>query len=923
MAEVSVEFGATDVGLEQTLKKLQDEMSSLEQKIKSGELSTKELFDTMKQYKDLEKLSNSIKGIGDTSLEARPKIDDLSSEVKKAGVNAKETGEKAEIGFGKIGIAAGIAGAAAKIGMAAVELAMDAARKVVDSFSDALDMGGRLKDLSQRTGEAAGTLLILEKAFTNTGAGADALGPAIGRMQKFLQNGTEDGKRASEVLEKLGLTMEDLSGKTPSEQLKILGDAMGGLSSDTEKTTIAMDVFGRGGAALIPFLTNFSEEFDDAKKKVGGLAEVMSKNSDLFDNVGEKFSKLAGFALEFAAGILDKAAPALNSFLSLLSGVDVVGWGQKLTQVVLDLSDLLIGAFKSPLSVIDAIGLALEANVKQTGNFLLNSFITATDFFGKFFSSEIPSLISDYLGNSMSKAYVDSWRFWINTAKDSVSAFESTFGFSIEGVMRFFSDSFSKMFKFAASDFSLMLTNPVAYFTKEFATSLGKASTEGAYTFGKEYQSASGSVLDKLSAGLDATSREYGDNLEQGTGRIQGGFDRLVNNISISTKDFFGAEPATQRMNLKFDEIRASGQKTRESFEKVGQEMDNAQASVFKIPTHLNRASLHAADIKTHMSDAERSSLGTLGNYQLVEKTTYNAKANMAEAERKMSWDDYKKGLHDANQKLKDFGGEYEKIGRMSLRDMAEALGIHTAEKSSKRLLLEIQQELEKIGKQETIIKIGFDYNKFYNDIDALKSQRNKIFDEPIKMEFQEPDFSAIRQSAESGFKEPISMKFDADNSIRDITESAKTNFSEPFKLSFTGDEFVQEIVKSVQDTFDSTPIEPKINIDQIGETIEEELGNMDLEVDVTPKINEQEIENQLQELQLQTENTFNGGDANAQGGDGGEGGSGGSGGEGGNFNSNSMVDMTTALNLIMNGVDEIKRTVYQIEPKLPVAALV
>ena len=49
MADVSVEFGAQDVGLEKTLKTIQAEMSDLQGKVKSGELSFDELERTMRK----------------------------------------------------------------------------------------------------------------------------------------------------------------------------------------------------------------------------------------------------------------------------------------------------------------------------------------------------------------------------------------------------------------------------------------------------------------------------------------------------------------------------------------------------------------------------------------------------------------------------------------------------------------------------------------------------------------------------------------------------------------------------------------------------------------------------------------------------------------------------------------------------------
>jgi hypothetical protein len=186
MADVTVEFGATDTGLEKTLKAVQDELTQLKGKVSSGELSMTELESTMKRIGQVTSMEKNIKAIGDSSTATSPKVEELNSDIKKTGDNSLDAGNKSEIGFGKIGIAAGIAGAAAKVGSKVIEAAFDAARQVVEGFGQAIDLGGRLTDLSSRTGETAGKLLVLEKAFTNTGVSSDAVGTSLNKMQKCL-----------------------------------------------------------------------------------------------------------------------------------------------------------------------------------------------------------------------------------------------------------------------------------------------------------------------------------------------------------------------------------------------------------------------------------------------------------------------------------------------------------------------------------------------------------------------------------------------------------------------------------------------------------------------------------------------------------------------------------------------------------------
>ena len=50
--------------------------------------------------------------------------------------------------------------------------------------------------------------------------------------------------------------------------------------------------------------------------------------------------------MEFAAGFLEQATPALLTFTNYLAGVDAAGWGEKMMSMVLQVADTLMGAFK-------------------------------------------------------------------------------------------------------------------------------------------------------------------------------------------------------------------------------------------------------------------------------------------------------------------------------------------------------------------------------------------------------------------------------------------------------------------------------------------------------------------------------------------------------------------------------------------------
>ena len=90
MADVSVEFGASDTGLAQTLKTIQTELATLEEQQKTTAMSAEEFQKSLSKIKQLEGLEAKIQGMAQATREvaeaakaAAEPARDLSEEFKK------------------------------------------------------------------------------------------------------------------------------------------------------------------------------------------------------------------------------------------------------------------------------------------------------------------------------------------------------------------------------------------------------------------------------------------------------------------------------------------------------------------------------------------------------------------------------------------------------------------------------------------------------------------------------------------------------------------------------------------------------------------------------------------------------------------------------------------------------------------------
>jgi len=766
MADVTVEFGATDTGLEKTLKAIQDELTQLKGKVSSGELSMTELESTMKRIGQITSMEKNIKAIGDQSSATSPKVEELGKDMKVAGDKGEDAGEKGKIGLGKIGIAAGIAGAAVKVGSKAMELAFDAARKVVQGFSDALDLGGRLSELSTQTGEAAGTLLVLETAFKNSGLEASQVGVVINKLQNFMQDAANGGEKQTKAMSNLGISMSDLAGKTPIQQMGIFAQKIAAIEDPTLRAAMASEVFGEKlGGKLLPLLVDFAGNIEDARGKVGSLERVMNDNAKAFDAAGETISAIAGKLVAFAAGILEKALPAVSKFMTMLSSVDGAAWGGKLVDYVLKIADMFIGAIKDPIEYISAYVTSFEVVYKTLGNGLLNAMATAASFMLEALSSNLPSAIVQFIGAAFTDVALSFSRYLTEGMMTFASALSNLPGFKEAG---------EEMFSF----------------------------------------------LDKANSKLGEQQEENIGKQEEAARKVVTAFTEATGKTRVFKEDIFGAGEATDRMNVKMKALEESGKATRLNFQGTETSTSKTADNVRNAADNSNIAAINFG--KTNSSSytaAEYSKVSkdqsvltavewskVAGSAYTAEKSTKAAAAEMVKTAREMSQADMSKLFSQAKQDLRDMGGDMEILGKKvtNIPQLAEALGIETASKSSKILIQEIGAEIKKIGKEPIAINIKFSPEKFAAGLVSLRTSFEDAFQDIPSTINAAPSIAEQAIDATKTFARPIPLNLDGYDSIADAKQSALDNFANPIPLNVSGDSAANEVLAVVQSAFTS-----------------------------------------------------------------------------------------------------------------------
>lgn len=266
------------------------------------------------------------------------------------------------------GRVASLAGEFAKfaIPIAGVAAAFLGAKNMVAAFSDAIRIGGQLNDLSARTGETAGNLAVLQRAFENAGSSADAVGPMINRLQRFIAEAGVESSTQAKTLAELGVSAETLGQKSPLEQMKMLAELVAGVEDPTKRTQLAIDLFGKSGGELIPLLRAMGVELDTARKQLGSYPAAIDATREALDTIGDNFTAISNKATEFATGLLTKLAPSLAEITTKIAEIDAAGFGMMLADYFDKMIRAASEAFKLG-SAIENIKLAIEAIT--SGNF--------------------------------------------------------------------------------------------------------------------------------------------------------------------------------------------------------------------------------------------------------------------------------------------------------------------------------------------------------------------------------------------------------------------------------------------------------------------------------------------------------------------------------------------------------------------------
>lgn len=202
------------------------------------------------------------------------------------------------------------------------EVVLKGAEKFYEFVHGASEAADRFGKLAQAVGMPAEQLQKLTYAASLAHVAQDQLSTGLTKLSRNMQKADDDGKDATRAFTALGIKTTDATGHLRNAQAVFdeVADRFSRMEDGAGKTNLAMMLFGKSGAELIPLLNKGAggiRAYGDELERTGRLlsAEVIESAERFNDSL----TRMKGGSQAFGAMIAAELAPSLEKLADSMS----------------------------------------------------------------------------------------------------------------------------------------------------------------------------------------------------------------------------------------------------------------------------------------------------------------------------------------------------------------------------------------------------------------------------------------------------------------------------------------------------------------------------------------------------------------------------------------------------------------------------
>ncbi|HXE90741.1 MAG TPA: hypothetical protein VNK82_07235 [Terriglobales bacterium] len=317
---------------------------------------------------------------------------DVVSAFKKVQSEAEKAGKAGSLGArGLQSLSGALSGVASLLPTLTAAAAVAGLTALAKSSLNTADSLGKL---SQKTGVSVETLSVFSFAARTADVSQEELGKALQKSVRFFDEYNRGASSAEGAVRRLFGSSQALKGLDQDQQILKTVDALAKLEPGAKRTALAMEIFGKAGANLLPLIDDLgSGGIDELRTKMKALGlefdeSLVAAATRANDALTDLKSLAEGTATQFAAGFAPALAEVGEALVEVTTEDGVSGF-RTLGDVAGRVLKLLILSIAAVIAGVVELGGKLGVVGVAWNNLLVNVFTKGPKQALSIFRSEI------------------------------------------------------------------------------------------------------------------------------------------------------------------------------------------------------------------------------------------------------------------------------------------------------------------------------------------------------------------------------------------------------------------------------------------------------------------------------------------------------------------------------------------------------
>lgn len=233
----------------------------------------------------------------------------------------------------------------------------------------ALNAGDELFKMSQKTGVSVEALSTFKMAAELSDVSLEQLGNALIKFDVSSSKAITGSKELAGAFKAVGLSVADVQKMDTEQRLLKVADAFAGMEDGASKTRIAVDLFGKAGAGMIPLLNMGSEAIERLGIKL--TTDFAARAEAFNDSITIIGIRVKNFTTSAVGELLPTLEDVMDAFMDVVdTKPDVVGFMDAVGEVLRMVSLTAVGLWSAlKVTANSIVELGSAAKNAAFGNF--------------------------------------------------------------------------------------------------------------------------------------------------------------------------------------------------------------------------------------------------------------------------------------------------------------------------------------------------------------------------------------------------------------------------------------------------------------------------------------------------------------------------------------------------------------------------